>query len=107
MNEAGTIRKVRMADIFRKFTHGQQTEDAISELRELWTATLPSLPVPNDEQFDRWLRQSYGNPEPLIYGMAQAVKRLAWRPFNDSQHHLAFISSCAIAYLNAEKGRAA
>jgi hypothetical protein len=102
------LTRVRMADIYKKFTLGQQTEDAVSELRELWRTTLPSLPVPADEQFQRWLGQSYGDPEPLIYGMAQAVKRISWRPFNDATHHLAFISSCAIAYLNAaEKGRAA
>jgi hypothetical protein len=106
MKEA-SLKKVRMAEIYKKFTQGQQTKHAISELRELWEATLPCLPVPNDEQFDRWLRQSYGDPEPLLYGMAQAAKRLAWRPFNDATHHLAFISSCAIGYLNAETGRAA
>ncbi len=101
-NEA--IRKVRMVDIYNKFMGlGKQTEVVVSELRELWKTTLPTLPVPSDEQFDRWLRQSFGDPEPLIYAMAQAARRLLWRPFNDSQHHLQFVSAVALAYLNDER----
>lgn len=107
-SEAGTTRKVRMVDIYSKFVGlGKQTEAVVSELRELWKTTLPSLPVPSDEQFDRWLRPSNGEPEHLIYAMAQAARRLTGKPFNDPQHHLQFVSAVALRYLNEGKKAAA
>jgi hypothetical protein len=99
--------EARMVDLYNKFMGlGKQTEAVVSELRELWKTTLPSLPVPSDEQFDRWLRPSDGDPEHLIYGMAQCARRLTCKNFNDPQHHLQFVSAVALAYLN-ERERAA
>ena len=104
IDERRTIKKVRMIDVYNKFLGlGKQTEAVVSELRELWKTTLPSLPVPSDEQFDRWLRPSNGDPEYLIYAMAQGARRLTFKPFNDPRHHTQFISAVALKYLNERK----
>jgi hypothetical protein len=71
---------------------GNETDTLVVELQQLWKRELPGLPVPDEKQFQRWLR---GNRDPsaLVYAMTQAQRRMARQSWGDETHCIAYISS--------------
>jgi hypothetical protein len=87
-----TIRKLT-DEMWEQFTRsGEDRDRLVVELQELWKRELPSLPVPDERQFQRWLR-GRTDPDALIYAMVQAKRRMVRHSWTDPTHHILFISS--------------
>jgi hypothetical protein len=99
------VRKVTSEEFHKRF---MAVHALTPQLEAYWLEVLPSIPVPNSDQFERWLHIHGYTTEPLKHAIRSAARRLTRKPFNDSQHHLQYISAVALSYLNEEReGRAA
>jgi hypothetical protein len=99
------FREVKLSDVFEAFVEADQED--IAELRELWKKNLPGLPLPSNEQFQRWLSPTYGDCEPLLYAMNKAARRMRFHKWNDPLHHVSWISAVSLAHWKEKQHKVA
>jgi hypothetical protein len=75
-----------------------EAEVIAEKLEAFWKKTLPTITPCDRQQMLRWLRIHSNDPAPIKYAIQAAAKRLRQRPFNDTQHHIAYISSVALSF---------
>jgi hypothetical protein len=95
--------EVKLSDLYTAFVDADDWDEKIAELRELWQRQLPGLPLPDDDQFKRWLRPTYGDAEPLVYAMARGARRMRFNAWRDPLHATAWISSVSLARWNEKR----
>jgi len=71
---------------------GNEPDTLVAELQELWKRELPGLPVPDEKQFQRWLRGTR-DPSALVYALTQAQRRMVRQRWGDADHHISYISA--------------
>ena len=86
------------SDLFDAFVEAEDWDEKIAQLTALRRKQLPPLPVPDENQFRRWLRPSFGDCEPLRCAINKAARRK--NRWNDPLHHLSWISAVALARWN-------
>jgi hypothetical protein len=96
------IPKLSIKSIYNAFLEADKRPEIVRELSDLWRQELPGLPVPSDEQFERWLRPSYGDPKPLVFAMGRAARRMRFFAWNDPTHHLRWISAVSLKFHKGE-----
>ena len=77
-----------------------EMKEAAAELERAWQENLPTLAMPDHEQFQRWVRVHDGQTADLLRAIQAAAKKLRYCPnaFNDAYHPIAHISAVANHY---------
>lgn len=77
----------------------ERVNQHVKSLERMWDEMLPTLQKPDRQQFVRWIRIANFDLAPIFHGFKMAQRKLLWGgKFNDPQHPVAYISSCANNY---------
>jgi hypothetical protein len=77
------------------------------KIQTKWKQDLPTLPVPDDAQLQRWARIHHCQPQDLVRAIKSAETKLRYTPnaFHDPDHPISYVSSAANRYRNQREAQ--